>query len=112
MPIDIHKNDLKLISPINGNKITERRPALTWEEYEDAHVYFLHLGGDSAGNRDQKFELDTSKPGARPTTDLPNGKYYWIVSADDKNFKKIADSSRETGTFEVVDELPQPKRKK
>ena len=111
--INIRKNDLKLTSPVNGEKITDRRPALNWVEYPDTHIYFVHLDGDSDANRNMKFDLDSSTPGAKPKDDLPNGKYRWSVRADDEHFTEMAESIPDTGTFEVVDQLtPAPKKGK
>ncbi|MGH9818604.1 MAG: hypothetical protein ACRD43_00440, partial [Pyrinomonadaceae bacterium] len=111
-PINIRKNDLKLNSPINGEKITDRRPALNWEEYPDASSYYVWLAGDSDGNRGNHFDLDSSKPGGKPKADLPNGKYYWTIKANDDHSGEIAENLRNLGTFEVVDQISQPSKVK
>jgi hypothetical protein len=107
-PFDIHKNDLNLTSPANGEKITERRPALTWDEYPDAAKYSVRLAGNSDSNRGTSYDLDSDQPGARPKTDLPFGKYRWTVRADDAKYNEVAESGHEKGMFEVVAQLPSP----
>jgi hypothetical protein len=119
-PLDIYRVDLRLTGPIGGQKITDRRPALMWDEYPDANNYSVYLAGDFIGNRDKTFRLDSEKPGAKPVEDLPNGKYFWEVTARGKDNVEIAQSPKSNffngeptpngGSFEIVDELPRGRR--
>lgn len=75
-------------------------------------VNAVWLAGDSDGNRGNHFDLDSSKPGAKPTADLPNGKYYWTIKAKDAHFDEIAENLRNLGTFEIADQITQPSKKR
>jgi hypothetical protein len=115
-PIEIYKNDVKLVSPAQNEKIRDHRPAFMWEEYPEADRYSVSLYSVNTKSlyfqTEKEFKLDSSVSGTRPVEDLPIGEYVWTVKVYGKSaIGQIAKSNQMTGVFEVVSEVPPGKKK-
>lgn len=102
---------LKLTYPVMGTTIQERKPNLSWEKNSRATEYIIKIyrkEGTNAPALDvildnkKKNPVSTNDTSFTPTNDLPNGIYFWKVSAY-KASQVLSESDE--GLF-IIGEIP------
>jgi hypothetical protein len=101
-PTNLFKDDLKLVSPKAGAKVSAEKLELKWDAYPDAAYYKFSVYPEEAGvlspyvnERVEATSFAVDKP-------LQKGTYRWQVEAYNGADKKLAESSRDI-KFTVTD---------
>jgi Tol biopolymer transport system component len=96
--LKLFKFDLKLVSPADGEKVSQANPVITWEPYPGADYYGLHLGLEVQPTVGEKVIGNTYTV----TRDLPDGTYAWSVDAYNAEGEKIAETGYYRWSFELT----------
>lgn len=96
--MNIYKFDLRLVSPVDKEKISQANPALTWEAYPGAAYYGLRLGLQVQPLVGEKVIGNTYTI----TRALPDGTYAWSVEAFNADGNKIAEIGHYRWSFEMT----------
>jgi hypothetical protein len=94
-PTNLFKDDLKLLSPKAGAKVSAQNLELKWQPYPDAAYYKFSIypedAGASAPYVDERID-GTSYAVDKP---LPKGAYRWQVTAYNGADQKLSESDRD-----------------
>ena len=94
----LFKNDLKLVSPKAGAKISPENIEVKWDSYPDAAYYKFSVHADSSTEAKTDYDyINKRVDGTSFVLDksLSPGTYSIIVTAYNSNERKLADSSRD-----------------
>jgi WD40 repeat protein len=95
--MNLYKFDLKLVSPTDGEKISQANPVIAWDAYPGAAYYGLHLGLEVQPTVGEKV-IGNTYTVTRP---LPDGTYAWSVDAYNADGQKIAEIGHYRWSFEL-----------
>ncbi|HEX8180895.1 MAG TPA: hypothetical protein VF525_15220 [Pyrinomonadaceae bacterium] len=101
-PTNLFKDDLKLLNPKAGAKVSTQNLELKWEPYPEAAYYKFSIYSEDAttispyiNERIEATSLGLDKP-------LQKGTYRWQVTAYNSKDQKLAESSRDI-KFTITD---------
>ncbi len=102
-PTNIYKNDLNLINPKAGGKVSAKNLELKWKPYPDASYYKIRLSSDVA-NTGASVYINERIDGTSFSSTKPLGKgvYSWQVEAYNNSDQKLSESSNDI-KFTIVD---------
>lgn len=94
----LSKDDLLLLSPADGETLSQSSPTLTWEAYPGAAYYGLRFGLNYPALVGEKVRGNTYTI----SQSLPNGTYSWSVDAYNAEGEKIAETEGYDYSFELT----------
>lgn len=101
-PTHLFKDDLKLVNPKAGSKVSTQNLELKWQPYPDAAYYKFSIYPDEASVTSPYINERVDATSFGIDKPLQKGTYRWQVSAYNSDDKKLSESSRDI-KFTITD---------
>lgn len=94
-PIHLFKSDLKTLNPKSGSKVAAQGLEIKWEPYPDAAYYKVSTYADDASVTSPYINQRVEGTSFALDKPLQKGEYRLVVTAFNKDDRKLAESSSE-----------------
>lgn len=94
-PTNLFKDDLKLLNPKAGSKVSTENLELKWQPYPDAAYYKFSIYPDEASITSPYINERVDGTSFGVVKPLQKGTYRWQVTAYNGDDKKLSESSRD-----------------